>query len=850
MEGRHKMNQLWQLELELTSPFPKKPYSLTHFPKISDLRCPDISFHTTLPNPCLLTDLDISYSDNTPLTILTFLSNCPNLRSAIFDRKSNPVRLADPFTITKPPIRLPHLLFLEFGPCHTPFADSILRSIVCPPSSDITISICRDIPRILASLPETLESTLSCAQTLTVTAERIETYSMGEYQVDSSNYPFRIGFDSLEAPTYFIQFNEFEDSASELGTEMIRDLACRQNAFGELEKATLLVRHLPDAKTLTQLMTSWRNVEDIAIRSISVNSFIAALGSRDLISGSPLCPSLRELDIRGSAFDPYQLKDTLSERKAADCPVQNLQITMDPFLKYRPSQGLSQGLSVSVEDPITELNKLVNECTHEDGNWTSETDPYEGDPEYNEDDYEEDDPDEMYEAMMEAEYEPEYDYGGYQDDHLYVDYGGDEDGDGDYGVEDFESIMGIPAALKLPAELVTIILRHLISTDDLQALADPKYYWNTWRCLGSIAIAFEDPFLWSHIHLVWPEHVVMRCLARSGTALLSLGIDKDSFYSGNFEQMRAVISSVVPRITHLDIEWRRYDQPYGNLILDDRHVPSRVLTWIARILSGRLSPTSLSRLRFQFFDRELRERLHVGALYHLPKLSQFYFRSLGVTLFLAKPSLLTKLDVGIRDLLSKDVIKLLSSAPMLEHVNLFRSHESDRDLLPRFEDIHIPLPIQLEHIETFQAGWCLQPFADHVMRSVIFPSSAKITLRISRPHMTPVMEIFFNSHSETTLRSSVSLSIIVEWLHWEEHSSGFPFLFEFTLPDSIQYRIEIDEWDADYRRNQEAQSMFLALASLGPLPQLRQISISSRTLPWATSINTLLNNLPAIEEIV
>ncbi|KZT34290.1 hypothetical protein SISSUDRAFT_1131972 [Sistotremastrum suecicum HHB10207 ss-3] len=231
LEGRHRMSHLWQLDLELTSPIPKKPYSLTHFPKISDLRCPDISFHTTLPNPCLITDLDISYSDNTPLTILTFLSNCPNLRSAIFDRKTNLVRLADPFTVTEPPIRLPHLLFLEFGPCHRPFADAVLRSIVCPSSSDITISICRDIPRILASLPETLESTLSSAQTLTVTAERIETYSMGEYQVDSSNYPFRIGFDSPEAPTYFIQFNEFEDSASKLGTEMILNVIRFASSF-------------------------------------------------------------------------------------------------------------------------------------------------------------------------------------------------------------------------------------------------------------------------------------------------------------------------------------------------------------------------------------------------------------------------------------------------------------------------------------------------------------------------------------------------------------------------------------------------------------------------------------------
>lgn len=49
------------------------------------------------------------------------------------------------------------------------------------------------------------------------------------------------------------------------------------------------------------------------------------------------------------------------------------------------------------------------------------------------------------------------------------------------------AIMGAPAALRLPAELVTIILRHLISSDDLQALADPKYS-NTWKCLGSMCV--------------------------------------------------------------------------------------------------------------------------------------------------------------------------------------------------------------------------------------------------------------------------------------------------------------------------------------------------------------------------
>lgn len=423
MDGRHKMSYLWQLHLASTVTRPKMPYSLTHFPKISDLRCPNILFHTTLPDPCLLTDLEISYSDDTPLTIVNFLTHCPNLQSAVFDRNSDPVRLADPFTITAPPITLPHLNFLEFGPCHTPFADAILRSIVCPTSSDITITIYRDIPRVLASFPETLESTLSSTHTLTVTAERIETSSTDEYQIDLSNYPFRIAFSSPESPTYFIQFNEFEDSAIELGPDMLRDLALRQNAFSELKKAMLFVRHLPDAKTLTQMLTSWKHVEDIAIRSTAVNSFIAALGSQESESGTPLCPSLRKLDIRGSAFDPYQLKDTLSERKAAECPVHNLLITMDPFLKGIPPQGLS------VDEAINELNELVDKCTHEDGNWTSETDPDEGVPEEDDDDYEEDDPDEMYEAMMEEEYEPEYDDGGYQDDHLYDDYDGDGDDD-------------------------------------------------------------------------------------------------------------------------------------------------------------------------------------------------------------------------------------------------------------------------------------------------------------------------------------------------------------------------------------------------------------------------------------
>ncbi|KZS94995.1 hypothetical protein SISNIDRAFT_484510 [Sistotremastrum niveocremeum HHB9708] len=419
------------------------------------------------------------------------------------------------------------------------------------------------------------------------------------------------------------------------------------------------------------------------------------------------------------------------------------------------------------------------------------------------------------------------------------------------------AITRIPAALKIPAEIVTIIQRHLISTDDLQALADPKYS-NTWRCLGSICaswrvIALGDPYLWSHVHLVWPEHVVMLCLKRSGTSPLSLGIDKDSFYSGNFVQMIGVITSALPRITHLDIEWRRYDQPNGNLVLDDRQVPSEVWAWITRLLSRESPATSLSRLRFQFFNRDLHEPLNVGTLRHLPKLSDFYCRSLVLNLALLKPCLLTKVDIGIRGLTSQDIISFLALAPLLEHVKFFHPHQHDRLDLSQFEsDGDPPFRIQLEHLKTFQAGWCLDVFAEHVIRSISFPPSAKITLRISRPDMAPVMEIFFSSsHFETTLRSSVSLSIIVEWFQRDKLLSGHPFLFKLTLPDGIHHRIEIDEWDSSYTygRIQEAHSMFLALASLGPLPQLRQIFISSRTLPWATSLNTLLNNLPAIEEI-
>lgn len=345
----------------------------------------------------------------------------------------------------------------------------------------------------------------------------------------------------------------------------------------------------------------------------------------------------------------------------------------------------------------------------------------------------------------------------------------------------------------------------------------------------------------------------MQCLERSATSPIFLGIDKDSFYSGNFVQMIEVISYALPRIAHLDIEWRRYDQPNGNLVMDDRPVPHQVWAWITRILSRKSPATSLSRLRFQFFDRDLHEPLNVGTLRHLPKLSDFYCRSLVLNLALQKPSLLTKVDIGIRNLTSRDVISFLAMAPLLEHVKLFHPHEHDRFDLSQFESNGgSPFPIQLEHLKTFQAGWCLDVFADHVMRSILFPPSAKITLRISRPEMAPVMEIFFNSSLfETTLRSSVSLSIIVEWFQRDRPLSGHPFLFKFTLPDGIHYHIEIDEWDSSYTygRIQEAHSMFLALASLGPLPQLRHIAISSRTLPWATSLHTLLNNVPAIEEI-
>lgn len=109
---------------------------------------------------------------------------------------------------------------------------------------------------------------------------------------------------------------------------------------------------------------------------------------------------------------------------------------------------------------------------------------------------------------------------------------------------------------------------------------------------------------------------------------------------------------------------------------------------------------------------------------------------------------------------------------------------------------------------------------------------------------------FFDGHFQIMLLSSVSLSINVEWFRWGKHSSGFPFIFEFSVPDAIHYRIEIDEWGLDYNRNEEAHSMFVALANLGPFHDLRQISISSRSLPGAKALNILLGKFPVMEEIV
>ncbi|KZT34282.1 hypothetical protein SISSUDRAFT_1053056 [Sistotremastrum suecicum HHB10207 ss-3] len=398
---------LWDLELQFGGPVIRQmqqTYSLTALPQISDVRCPRIPFQANLLNPTLLTRIEIAYSENSPSHIINILIHSPLLQTAKFRRTSNPIRIAGEFSLDHPPTFLQHLKTLEFGPCHTPFANAVLQSVIFPVSSEITAKIYRDTPRIMTSFPETLEFTLYSAHTLTVSAERMRLYLRGTYRVDPTHYPFRLGFASHDSPTYWMEFNEYENNGSKQGTDLLRDIARRHDSFPQLKKATVHVRHLPKAKPLIRLLTSCKNLEDLTLKSIAVNSFIAAFGSGD--PDSPLCPLLRKLDIRGSAFDPYQLKDTLVERKASNCPIQDLSITTDVFLQTMPSRGLS------VDEVLQKLDKLVDTYTDEGGYWTTATEP--GRFQY-EDVIEEDDPDEMYEA------EPDQEYGGYDDD-VYDDY--------------------------------------------------------------------------------------------------------------------------------------------------------------------------------------------------------------------------------------------------------------------------------------------------------------------------------------------------------------------------------------------------------------------------------------------
>lgn len=366
------------------------------------------------------------------------------------------------------------------------------------------------------------------------------------------------------------------------------------------------------------------------------------------------------------------------------------------------------------------------------------------------------------------------------------------------------------------------------------------------RCTRWRKVALSTPSLWAYIHFGWPAHVVARFLARSRKAHLHIGINKDAFTSGNFPRFHDELNSLLNRVERLSIKWCPYHQPHGYLVPDPNPISSVLLRWISDILNGKHKVPHLWQLHLKFYERD---PVRTETLSNLPHLLEICSRSISLTTLLPVSYQLRCVDIDYCHTSPSQIISLLASAPMLEDVHFF--HENEHDLLHEgsLEDLSSnQSTISLSHLKTFRIGWCQSSFADTLLSRVTCASSAEVSLSVCRDPSARIMDELPPS-LRSAFRSSTSLSVTVDSLRASKPISAAPFVLHFSSPQSSNYSIEFNEWDAGEERFPDSMRMMYDISSMGPFEKLQSLSISMEFSPDLLIMRNLVGVCSEVKEL-
>lgn len=380
--GTPRPSYLQRLHIELPSLTltESDPMTLANLPRLTTFHAQNLAISPNIPFPSLLTHVEIKNS-NMSFDIITFFSCVPLLEIASFiedDGNANPpTSLKSPPDNLKTPITtLPQLKKLSFQWYHTVLVDTILRTIQCPTSAEITI-ITRTSQDsiILESVPECLRVVLSSRSTLSLSLESTGSQNILSLDFKAPNSSFH----HLEL-VHRVDLAQYMSGLGlrslKLTSDILTGLGSGGYSLREICKLSLSFKYFPSAETLTQLFGSLLNLEELSVQTRNVNPLLTALGSPS--STSLLCPVLSHLDLRRSRIDLKDLRNMLQARKDLDCRISRLKITVDPRLTNadeHPSDELFATASSSNDTPIglSDLEALVDHFDGDKGYWSDST---------------------------------------------------------------------------------------------------------------------------------------------------------------------------------------------------------------------------------------------------------------------------------------------------------------------------------------------------------------------------------------------------------------------------------------------------------------------------------------------
>ncbi|KZS94982.1 hypothetical protein SISNIDRAFT_453146 [Sistotremastrum niveocremeum HHB9708] len=375
-EDPQKLENMWQVHLDffqLRSRTPSIP-NLMALPRISNVRTQHFSFDLLILKFSRLTKVDIAWPGITADQIMAIMISTPMLETAMFQNNGDFTGERPTLVDTQEPlIKLQSLKNLIIGKCYPSDAEYILRSITCPASSKIELTMYReDNTAVLASLPPSLKAPLASSMYIDITSDRLH----ASREIPDQT-PFLIKFDSSNHPHYHVAFDDstsFGRKRPQEATQLLANLASMSD-FSQLTRVGISIRHLPHANDVIRLLDKFSEVEDLTLKTQDLTSFLTALGSST--DGIPSCPVLQVLDIRGSGFNPYQLKDTLAEREDMLSGLEKLIITYDPHLDDGRMDDPAR--SSTVDEVMGELEDFVHEFEFVEGEWTSSSTEMEDD---------------------------------------------------------------------------------------------------------------------------------------------------------------------------------------------------------------------------------------------------------------------------------------------------------------------------------------------------------------------------------------------------------------------------------------------------------------------------------------